>query len=79
MRVQKIQKKPTIYTPTELPVLFNTNEIANYLGVCVRTVHNLLKNRTIPVIRVGGITRFDPIKVREVLNKYEIDAVYQKR
>ena len=55
--------------------LFTTKQIANYIGVCPRTISNMVRERRIPVIKFGGSVRFDPIKVRQALEKYEIDAI----
>ena len=55
--------------------LFNTKQIADYIGVCPRTISNMVRERRIPVIKFGGSVRFDPIKVRQALEKYEIDAI----
>jgi hypothetical protein len=31
--------------------------------------------RVIPVIKIGKNVRFDPVKVRKALEKYEIEAI----
>ena len=55
--------------------LFNRKQIADHLGVCPRTISNMVRQRRIPVIKFGGSVRFDPIKVRAALDKYEIEAI----
>jgi excisionase family DNA binding protein len=55
--------------------LFNRREIADYIGVCERTVSNMMTKRVIPVIKIGKSVRFDPIKVRKALEKYEIESL----
>jgi len=35
----------------------------------------MMRTRRIPVIRIGGNVRFDPVKVRKALEKYEIEAI----
>jgi excisionase family DNA binding protein len=55
--------------------LFNRREIADYIGVCERTISNMMTKRVIPVIKIGKSVRFDPIKVRKALEKYEIESL----
>ena len=55
--------------------LFNRREIADYIGVCERTVSNMMAKRVIPIIKIGKSVRFDPIKVRKALEKYEIESL----
>ena len=55
--------------------LFNRREIADYIGVSERTVSNMMRQRRIPVIKIGKSVRFDPSKVRKALDKYEIEAI----
>ena len=55
--------------------LFTRKQIAAYLGVCERTVSNLMAKRLIPVIKIGKNVRFDPVKVRKALEKYETEAI----
>ena len=55
--------------------LFNRKQIADHLGVSTRTISNMVRQRRIPVIKFGGSVRFDPIKVRDALDKYEIEAI----
>jgi excisionase family DNA binding protein len=55
--------------------LFNRREIADYIGVSERTVSNMMRQRRIPVIKIGKTVRFDPLKVRKALEKYEIESI----
>ena len=55
--------------------LFNRREIADYIGVCEGTISNMMTKRVIPVIKIGKSVRFDPIKVRKALEKYEIESL----
>ena len=55
--------------------LFTTKQIADYIGVCPRTISNMVRQRRIPVIKFGGSVRFDPTKVLKALEKYEIDSI----
>ena len=40
-----------------------------------RTISNMVRQRRIPVIKFGGTVRFDPIRVRKALDKYEIREI----
>ena len=67
-------------TDNSLPILtpsglFNRKQIADHLGVCPRTISNMVRERRIPVIKFGGSVRFDPSKVLKALEKYEIDSI----
>jgi len=55
--------------------LFNRKQIADYIGVSERTISNMMRQRRIPVIKIGKSVRFDPSKVRKALDKYEIEAI----
>ena len=55
--------------------LFNRREIADYIGVSERTISNMMRQRRIPVIKIGKTVRFDPLKVRKALEKYEIESI----
>ena len=54
--------------------LFNVREIADHLGVSRRTIFNMKKERMIPYLKIGKTVRFDPVKVLNALNKYEVPA-----
>jgi hypothetical protein len=49
--------------------------LARRYTVCVRTVENWMKERRIPVIRLGRAVRFDPIRCDVALARFEIRAV----
>jgi len=57
------------------PGYLNREQIAMFLGVSVRTISNMIRQRRIPFIKFGGTVRFDPIKVRKALEKYEIQEL----
>ena len=65
--------KTTIGNANQQPgALLNRDQIAKFLGVSPRTISNMVRQRRIPVIKFGGTVRFDPIRVRKALDKYEI-------
>jgi len=55
--------------------LFNRSQMARYLGISERKLSTMVSLRQIPVIRLGKCVRFDPVKVRVALSKYEIDEI----
>jgi excisionase family DNA binding protein len=55
--------------------LLNRREIAQFLGVSERTIGNMVAQRRIPIVRWGRNVRFDPMKVRRALCKYEIEEL----
>ena len=57
------------------PGYYNRQEIAKFLGVSIRTISNMIRQRRIPFIKFGGTVRFDPVKVRKALEKYEIQEL----
>lgn len=57
------------------PGYLNRQQIAKFLGVSVRTISNMIRQRRIPFIKFGGTVRFDPVKVRKALEKYEIQEI----
>ena len=57
------------------PGYLNRVQIAMFLGVSVRIIINMIRQRRIPFIKFGGTVRFDPIKVRKALEKYEIQEL----
>ena len=57
------------------PGYLNRQQIAKFLGVSVRTISNMIQQRRIPFIKFGGTVRFDPVKVRKALEKYEIQEI----
>ena len=52
--------------------LFNRKQIAKFIGVSERTISNMVRRRQIPVIKFGRNVRFDPVRVRKALEKFEI-------
>jgi excisionase family DNA binding protein len=68
-------KLPSSYRKLTQGSLFNRREIADYIGVSERTISNMMRQRRIPVIKIGKSVRFDPSKVRKALDKYEIEAI----
>jgi len=54
--------------------LYNTAEIADFLSLCERSIGNLRKKKMIPYLRIGKTIRFQPERVLEALNKFEIPA-----
>ena len=68
--------KTTISNANQQPVaLLNRDQIAKFLGVSPRTISNMVRQRRIPVIKFEGTVRFDPIRVRKALDKYEIREI----
>lgn len=55
--------------------LLNRRQVAQFLGVSERTIGNMVRQRRIPIIRWGRNVRFDPVKVRRALGKYEIEEL----
>ena len=52
--------------------LFNRKQIAKFIGVSERTISNMVRRRQIPMIKFGRNVRFDPVRVRKALEKFEI-------
>ena len=46
-----------------------TKELAVFLRVTPRTIGNLLKRKSIPVLKVGSVNRYQADRVVEALNK----------
>jgi excisionase family DNA binding protein len=57
-----------------LPRLLNIKEAAHVLGISVRTVHTLLKNKQLTYFRVRGQLRFDPIHLDQYLQRRMVQA-----
>lgn len=55
--------------------LFNTTEISDLIGVSKRTISNMIRDKRIPYLKIGKTVRFDPAKVLESLNKYEVPVL----
>jgi excisionase family DNA binding protein len=58
-----------------LPRLLSIKETAHVLGVSVRTVHTLLKNKQLTHFRVRGQLRFDPVHLDRYLEKRMVVAL----
>ena len=69
---EKSSNSPKVLTQSGL---FNREQVADYIGVSPRTISNMMRKRLIPVIKFGGSVRFDPVKVRKALEKFEIEEV----
>lgn len=52
-----------------LPDYLGREEMARYLGVSVPTIDRWCKHGVIPVIKIGGRVKFDPVQVREALRR----------
>lgn len=58
--------------------LWDINQLAGYLGVCLRTARSLVERGVIPVIKVGRkIQRFRKESVDEALAKLELKPRYE--
>ena len=55
--------------------LFNTTEISDLIGVSKTTISNMIRDKRIPYLKIGKTVRFDPAKVLESLNKYEVPVL----
>ena len=49
-------------------------ELADALGVSVRTVNHWMSKRMIPYFKPGGMVRFNLADVREALSHYIVEA-----
>lgn len=71
-----MNEKPITHNSNLQPgALLNRNQIAKFLEVSPRTISNMVRQRRIPVIKFGGTVRFDPVRVRKALDKYEISEI----
>ncbi|MBT3636019.1 MAG: helix-turn-helix domain-containing protein [Opitutae bacterium] len=55
--------------------MLNRKQIAKFIGVSERTISNMVRQRRIPVIKFGRSVRFDPVRVRKALDKFEIQEL----
>ena len=69
---EKSYVSTSILTPSGY---FNRKQLADYLMVSERTISNMVRQRRIPVIKFGRSVRFDPVRVRKAMSKYEIEAI----
>jgi excisionase family DNA binding protein len=58
-----------------LPWLYTREEIAKFIGVSDRTISNMTKSRRIPYMKIGRTIRFNPKRVMEALDLYEVMEV----
>ena len=54
--------------------LLRKRDIAQQCSVSQRTIENWVATGKIGCIRIGRITRFDPVAVREALARYTVEA-----
>ena len=57
------------------PGYLKREQIARFLGVSVKTISKIIRQRRIPFIKFWGTERFDPVKVRKALEKYGIQEI----
>jgi excisionase family DNA binding protein len=57
------------------PKWMDRNQIAEYYGVSVRTVSNLMSRRYLPYSKLGRIVRFDVQACDEAFKSFEIRTV----
>lgn len=62
-----------------LPWLYTREEIAKFIGVSERSISNMTRSRRIPYMRLGRTIRFNPKRVMEALDLYEIMEVGYRR
>ena len=73
LRMDNVSQIPnSILTPG---ALLNRKQIAKFIGVSERTISNMVRQRRIPVIKFGRSVRFDPVRVRKALDKFEIQEL----
>ena len=65
----------TPYSISTPGALLNRKQIAKFIGVSERTISNMVRQRRIPVIKFGRSVRFDPVRVRKALDKFEIQEL----
>jgi excisionase family DNA binding protein len=49
----------------------NRKQLANILGVSVKTIRNWEEQKLIPYLQIGHVIRFDLDKVEKALDKFE--------
>ena len=58
--------KPEQTRNSQIPVLWTTADVSHFLGCSERQVY-ALRHEGLPSLRIGGLVRFDPERVREWL------------
>jgi len=53
----------------------DTRELAEWLGVSVRTVANLRQRRVIPYVKLGRVVRFKRDAVEAALKSFTIEGI----
>lgn len=56
-------------------MLLSPQQLAKKLGICRRSLANWTRNKTLPMIKIGRVCRFDFARVCAVLQTYERPAV----
>ncbi|MAS96152.1 MAG: hypothetical protein CMO55_23365 [Verrucomicrobiales bacterium] len=63
-------------TKSEESLLIRKSELSRRLNVSIRTIDNWMASRKIRFIRIGGTILFNPVKVLEDLEKFEIETAF---
>lgn len=55
-------------SPTALSTeaLWDANDVANHFKCKRKTVYNMAEDGRLPCVRIGGLLRFDPEKIRAI-------------
>ena len=51
--------------------LMTTRELASLLKFSERHIHNMVRSRRIPRLKLGSAVRFDPVAVMKALKNFE--------
>lgn len=54
--------------------LLKIDQVARYMQVSERHVRNLMRQKLIPVVRVGGAVRFDLAEVKDAIRQLTVSA-----
>lgn len=71
----KNHKPKEMKTGSELPILMDMHEAAQKLGVCYRTIQELVYQRQIGFIRIGRIYKFRMEDLNNFIDKNFIKPV----